>query len=137
MSKLSKKLVFIVDDDPDDRQIVLDALIENHPGLDYLFIPSAEELLLRLGTPGADRPQLILLDLNMPGIKGLQALKEIREERMFTQIPIIVLTTSTLDKDRELSYELGASCFLTKPYSYKKMVSVAHAIVTLWLLEDE
>ncbi len=55
---------------------------------------------------------------------------------MFTHIPIIVLTTSTLDKDRELSYELGASCFLTKPYSYKKMVSVADAIVTLWLLED-
>ncbi|MFI5194793.1 MAG: response regulator [Chitinophagales bacterium] len=137
MSKLSKKLVFIVDDDPDDRQIVLDALIENHPDLDYLFIPSAEELLVRLGTPGADRPQLILLDLNMPGIKGLQALKEIREKRMLTQIPIIVLTTSTLDKDRELSYELGASCFLTKPNTYKKMVLVAHAIVTLWLLEDE
>jgi CheY-like chemotaxis protein len=136
MSKLPQKLVFIVDDDPDDRQIVLDALVENHPGLDYLFIPSAEELLLRLGTPGADRPRLILLDLNMPGIKGLQALREIREKKVFAHIPIVVLTTSTLDKDRELSYELGASCFLTKPYTYKKMVSVANAIVTLWLSED-
>jgi CheY-like chemotaxis protein len=136
MSNLSNKLVFIVDDDPDDRQIILDALLENHPTLDYMFIDSAEELLLRLHNREAERPHLILLDLNMPGIMGLQALHEIRENKTFSQIPIIVLTSSTLERDRQLSYELGASCFLTKPQSYKQMVVVTHAIVTLWLFEN-
>lgn len=137
MANLSRKLIFIVDDDADDRKIILDALLENHPDLDHLFIPSAEELLTTLQASEIQRPDLILLDLNMPGIQGLQALKEIRGKKFFTQIPIVVLTTSTLDKDRELSYELGASCFLTKPHNYKKMLAVAAAIVTLWLREND
>ncbi len=132
MKNQSKNLVFIVDDDPDDRQIVLDAFLENHPQIDYEFIESAEDLMKKLNSPEADFPQLILLDLNMPGIMGLQALREIRSSKIFSQIPIVVLTTSSLGKDRTTSYDLGASCFLTKPDSYSKLVEIVNAVVRLW-----
>src|SRR5580693_7140416 len=121
MRNNSRKLVYIVDDDPDDRQIILDAFLENDSEIDYAFIESAEQLLENLNTDAANHPNLILLDLNMPGILGLQALKEIRGNKVFSQIPIIVLTTSTLTKDRKSSYEMGASCFLTKPDAYASL----------------
>jgi CheY-like chemotaxis protein len=134
MKDNSKNLIFIVDDDPDDRQIILDAFLENNADIDYVFITSAEELLENLKSADTEFPDLVLLDLNMPGILGLQALKEIRGNKSYSQIPIIVLTTSTLPRDRKSSYELGASCFLTKPDSYSKLVEIVNAIVVLWLL---
>jgi|SRR5580698_8155672 DNA-binding response OmpR family regulator len=136
MSRKSKNLVFIVDDDPDDRQIILEAFLENHPAIDYAFIETADELLLTLHREDTEFPNLILLDLNMPGILGLQALREMRGNKKFSQIPIIVLTTSTLDKDRSMSYEFGASCFLTKPDSYGKLVDIVNAIIRLWFFEN-
>jgi len=133
--KSNSHLIFIVDDDPDDRQIILDAFLERSPLIDYVFIENAETLLETLYSGEADFPALILLDLNMPGMLGLQALKEIRGNKHFSQIPVIVLTTSTLNQDRKTSYELGASCFLRKPDSFSELVELTDSIVKLWLHE--
>ncbi|HEY4286029.1 MAG TPA: response regulator [Puia sp.] len=133
--KSNSHLIFIVDDDPDDRQIILDAFLERSPLIDYVFIENAETLLETLYSGEADFPALILLDLNMPGMLGLQALKEIRGNKQFSQIPVIVLTTSTLNQDRKTSYELGASCFLRKPDSFSELVELTDSIVKLWLHE--
>jgi CheY-like chemotaxis protein len=132
MKPQNGKLIFIVDDDPDDRQIILEAFLKNNVQFDFEFINSAEELLTRLNKPETEFPDLLLLDLNMPGIMGLQALKEIRSNKKFSQIPIIVLTTSTLNTDRKMCYELGASCFLTKPDSFSTMIDYANAMIMLW-----
>jgi CheY-like chemotaxis protein len=136
MKSSATHLIFIVDDDPDDRQIILDAFLENSPQIDYVFIENAETLLENLYSDESDYPALILLDLNMPGMLGLQALKEIRNNKKFSQIPIIVLTTSTLNQDRKMSYELGASCFVRKPDSYGELVEITSSIVKLWLNEN-
>jgi CheY-like chemotaxis protein len=136
MKNNSSPLIFIVDDDPDDRQIILDAFLENSPQIDYVFIENAETLLENLHSQDTGYPALILLDLNMPGMLGLHALKEIRSNKKFSQIPIIVLTTSTLIQDRKTSYELGASCFLRKPDSYGELVEITSSIVKLWLHEN-
>lgn len=133
--KSNSHLIFIVDDDPDDRQIILDAFLERSPLIDYVFIENAETLLEMLYSGDSEFPALILLDLNMPGMLGLQALKEIRGNKQFSQIPIIVLTTSTLNQDRKTSYELGASCFLRKPDSFGELVELTDSIVKLWLHE--
>ena len=133
--KSNTRLIYIVDDDPDDRQIILDAFLENSPQIDYVFLENAETLMETLFTAEAELPALILLDLNMPGMLGLHALKEIRARRQFSQIPIIVLTTSTLHQDRKTSYELGASCFLRKPDSFTELVDITDSIVKLWLYE--
>jgi CheY-like chemotaxis protein len=134
--KNNSRLIFIVDDDPDDRQIILDAFLEKNPQIDYVFIENAENLLQTLYSDDAEFPALILLDLNMPGMLGLQALKEMRSNRKFSQIPIIVLTTSTLVQDRRASYELGAACFLRKPDSFGELVEITNSIVKLWLHKD-
>lgn len=133
--KSNTRLIYIVDDDPDDRQIILDAFLEKSPQIDYVFIENAETLLETLYNADAELPALILLDLNMPGMLGLHALKEIRGSRQFSQIPIIVLTTSALQQDRRMSYELGASCYLRKPDSFAELIEITDCIVKLWLHE--
>jgi CheY-like chemotaxis protein len=128
-----KNLVYIVDDDPDDRQIILDAFLENNTQMDYVFIENGDELMNTLAAcSDTEYPSLILLDLNMPGMLGMQALKEIKSNAQFNHIPTIVLTTSTLISDRSASYSLGANCFLSKPPSYTELVALTHAIAKLW-----
>ncbi len=128
-----KNLVYIVDDDPDDRQIILDAFLENNTAMDYVFIENGDELMQTLSGCGEDDfPSLILLDLNMPGMLGMQALKEIKQNPRYTHIPTIVLTTSTLISDRSASYSLGANCFLSKPASYSELVRITGCIAKLW-----
>ena len=75
-----KNLVYIVDDDPDDRQIILDAFLENNTQMDYVFIENGDELMKTLGAcADTEYPSLILLYLNMPGMLGMQALKHINQ----------------------------------------------------------
>jgi CheY-like chemotaxis protein len=132
-----KNLIFIVDDDPDDRQIILDAFLEHTNMLDYVFLEDGKELLETLASSEVnDYPSLIILDLNMPGMLGLQVLKEIRSNSGYSHIPIIVMTTSDLNTDRKHSYELGANCFLTKPKLYTELIKLTQSISTIWL-EDE
>ena len=129
-----KNLIFIVDDDPDDRQLILDAFLENNSAIDYVFIEDGLQLMDTLkATDPENYPALILLDLNMPGMMGLHVLKEIRENKNFAHIPTIILTTSTFSFDETSSYKLGASCFLKKPQSYKELLEISAAIIRLWL----
>ncbi len=130
----SKSIVFIVDDDPDDRQLILDSFVEVNPSIDCVFIENGEQLMETLAkTEPENYPSLILLDLNMPGMLGLHALKEIRSNKSYSHIPTIILTTSTFAQDESSSYKLGASCFLHKPQSYKELVEIAASIIRLWL----
>lgn len=133
MIQYEKKLVYIVDDDPDDRQVILDAFLENNAEFDYVFIESANELLQILQeTNASEYPSLILLDLNMPGMMGMQALKQIKGNKNFSRIPIVVLTTSTLKSDKKLSYEMGANCFISKPSRYRDLVKLTDSISKVW-----
>ncbi len=137
MKRTNDKLVYIVDDDPDDRQIILDAFLENKYLGDYSFIESGDQLLENLQDATVLFPSLIMLDLNMAGVMGLDALKEIRVQEQYSHIPIIVLTTSSLHMDRKLAYEYGANCFLRKPHSFPKLVTLADAIINLWLTDND
>ena len=134
MDIATKNLVYIVDDDPDDRQIILDAFLENNAEMDYVFAEDGSQLLQNLEEADDDSnlPTLILLDLNMPGMLGLQALKEIKGNKKFSSIPTIVLTTSVLPMDKKLSYEYGANCFLSKPAVYSELVSITKMIARLY-----
>jgi len=134
MGIVMKNLVYIVDDDPDDRQIILDAFLENNAEMDYVFAEDGTQLMQNLEEAGngSDWPTLILLDLNMPGMLGLQALKEIKGDKRFSSIPTIVLTTSTLPMDKKLSYEYGANCFLSKPPFYSELVNLTKMIARLY-----
>ena len=68
----------------------------------------------------------------MPGMLGIQALKKIKGNKQFAQIPIVVLTTSTLKSDKKLSYEMGANCFISKPSRYHELVTITDSISKVW-----
>jgi len=135
--RLLKHNVFIVDDDADDRESIRDAFLENKHHHEYIFMKDGVQLLNHLETRNDPNDlKIILLDLNMPGKDGKDVLKEIKTNKVWQPIPVIVLTTSSSEKDRDISYELGANCFVTKPSSYKELVDVTDCIARLWMPEN-
>jgi CheY-like chemotaxis protein len=77
-----------------------------------------------------------MLDLNMPGKDGREALRELKSMEAFQKIPTIVFTTSSSDRDKQMAYESGANCFVTKPDTFNKLVEVTGCILKLWLPEE-
>ncbi len=128
--------VLIVDDDADDREIIRDAFMSSSNHLEYIFLESGDALLdyLKANSQSA-LPSLILLDLNMPGMDGREALKEIKENNAFQHIPTVIFTTSSSPRDKQMAYQLGANCFVTKPDTFNELVDVTGAISKLWLLK--
>ena len=134
MIQSAQQSVFIVDDDEDDRVTMRDAFIENQHKHNYVFMQSGDQLIGHFADDNFKKhPSLILLDLNMPGRDGRDVLKEIKKNDDLRPIPVIVVTTSSSAKDREMSYKLGANCFVTKPDSYQALVALTDAIAKLWL----
>jgi len=130
----AKHSVFIVDDDEDDRESIRDAFLENKHYQNYVFMHSGDQLMGHFSDASVpNNPSLILLDLNMPGKDGKEVLKEMKRNDQLKPIPIIVITTSSSSADREMSYQLGANCFITKPDSYKELLEVTDSIAKLWL----
>ena len=129
-----KFTVIIADDDADDREIVRDAFMNGGEHQEYVFVENGDKLMEYLQQSSPDRfTSLILLDLNMPGKDGRETLKELKSDKRFHQIPIIVFTTSSSYRDKQTSYDLGANCFVTKPDTFDKLVELARAISKLWL----
>ena len=134
MKKPDPHAVYMVDDDPDDRQVVYEAFQEMETVTNLSLLRSGIELMEKLESASISNfPSLILLDLNMPGKDGREVLKEIKGNKLLRQIPVIIFTTSSHDKDKKMCYQLGANGFVTKPKSYKVLVDTLHSIVRLWL----
>lgn len=142
--------ILIADDDPDDQFLIREALeeaLENVTGLtlNLISVECGEDLLdflyqkqqfsSEMPSP-ADlnpRPDLILLDLNMPNMTGAEVLKQIKADPLLKQIPIVILTTSKAQEDVFESYDLGASGFITKPVTYQALVEVMKSLEFYWI----
>ncbi|MEM9856023.1 MAG: response regulator [Bacteroidota bacterium] len=124
--------LMIAEDDLDDRLLLKDALEENNfSSSDTQFAGNGEELITLLST--ADQlPDLIMLDLNMPKKDGREALKEIRGNREWKHIPIIIFTTSNDEKDIKYSYREGGNTFITKPARFSDLVDTLGTLKTYW-----
>lgn len=127
-----KHTIFIVDDDADDRDAIMDAFMHNKPESDFGLMSSGDELLKKLRSAG-HYPSLILLDLNMPGKDGKAVLEEIKTDKELRHIPVIVLTTSASVKEKSAAYKLGANCFVTKPDTFTQFIKITDSIARLWL----
>ena len=130
--------ILMAEDDPDDRMLMRDALLENNIVNTISFVENGEELLDYLykkgkfSTQEANRPGLILLDLNMPKIDGREALKQIKSDPSLKKIPIIVFTTSKAEEDITWSYNLGVNSFISKPSKFSDLVQVTRHIGNYW-----
>jgi CheY-like chemotaxis protein len=128
-----KYSILIVDDDADDREILRDAFMTQDGQRQYVFFENGDALLDYLHKNQEELPSLILMDLNMPGKDGREALKEIKSDQKLQHIPTVVFTTSSSQRDKQTSYSLGANCFITKPDTFNKLVELANSISRLWL----
>lgn len=139
MSSNKDHLILMAEDDADDRLLVQDAFAECGNGNAVRFVADGEELvdyLLRRGkyqqVGESPRPDLILLDLNMPRKDGREALKEIRAHAELRCVPVVVFTTSRADTDIAKVYELGANSFITKPAAFDTLVATMSNITGYW-----
>ena len=133
-------VILMADDDADDRLLAKDALAECRLANELHFVENGEELLDYLQRRGkyeqlvpAPRPSLILLDLNMPKMDGREALKAIKGDKALHDIPIVVLSTSSLDQDIVRSYQLGVNSFITKPVTFPGLVDAMNVLGRYWL----
>ncbi|MCL1465918.1 response regulator [Argonema galeatum] len=134
-----KCTILVADDDPDDRLLLEDALTETKLAGNLYFVEDGEELMDYLLHKGkyinpssSPRPELILLDLNMPRKDGREALKEIKSTPSLRQIPIVVLTTSKAEEDIYRTYDLGVNSFVSKPVSYEGLLELVQKIGIYW-----
>jgi CheY-like chemotaxis protein len=133
--------ILICDDDEDDRMLTQQALEDAHISNALRFVEDGEQLLDYLyqrgafagETGAAPRPGLILLDLNMPTMDGREALRLIKQDSTLLDIPVVVLTTSSLDEDIIKSYKLGVNSFITKPVTFSGLVEAMNVLGRYWL----
>ena len=134
------RVILVAEDDEDDRMLALDALRDADAPHDVHFAVDGQDLLDYLrhegryadGRVDAPRPEIILLDLNMPRKDGREALAEIKADASLRQIPVVVLTTSRDQEDVFHTYDLGVNSFITKPNTFAGLVDLMRTWTRYW-----
>lgn len=140
MTEEINKTIFLLADDDEDYYIILkNAFLQLKIACDLRWVKDGEELmdyLLRrnqyVNPVSSPKPDLILLDINMPKKNGIEALKEIKTTPLISCIPVVMLTASNDNRDVMTSYCSGASSFITKPISFKELLSVIEILTQYW-----
>jgi len=129
--------VLLVEDNPGDVRLTQEALTDGKILNNISVVEDGVEALQYLKREGkysrVARPDLVLLDLNLPKKDGREVLREIKGDDTLRRIPIVILTTSKEEQDIFKSYDLGASCFITKPVDLDQFIEVVHSIENFWL----
>jgi two-component system response regulator len=132
--------ILVAEDDPDDRDLTREAFAAAGAGGDLRFVEDGQELLdylYRRGPYAADgaapRPDLLLLDLNMPRLDGRAALRQIKADPELRLMRVVILTTSRAAEDVVAAYEISASSYITKPASYRHLLEVVETLARYWL----
>jgi len=132
-------IILLAEDDPDDCYLISEALSESNMSHRLFIVHNGEELMGYLHNLGKysdteewPRPELILLDLNMPFKDGITALGEIKSDPQLKRIPVVALTTSESEEDISKTYDLGVSGFVTKPLAFSGLVDVMRSLGSYW-----
>ena len=137
-------MILLVEDNPDDEALTLRALKKNNilnevvvardgvEALDFLFGAGAHA-----GRDLARMPEVILLDINLPRINGLEVLEKIRANERTRLLPVVILTTSNEEQDKLKSYTLGANSFIRKPVDFQQFSEAIRHLGIYWLLLNQ
>ncbi|HFD87465.1 MAG TPA: response regulator [Gammaproteobacteria bacterium] len=138
------KILLLVEDNPDDEALTLRALRKHNLANQIVVARDGQEALDFLFGQGAysDRdtsilPQVILLDLKLPKIDGLQVLERLRADPTTRPIPVVILTSSSEEQDMIRSYDLGANSYVRKPVDFSQFIEAARQLGLYWLVLNE
>ena len=137
---MNNKPILLVDDNPDDVTFTLRAFKQNNMANKIVVAVDGEQALQMLLPEDAAQPfhpALVLLDLKLPKVGGLEVLRRIRADPRTQSLPIVVLTTSSEDADIASSYRLGANSFVRKPVVFSEFLSAANILGVYWLLVNQ
>lgn len=141
---MKPKIILLVEDNPDDEELTLMAFQESNilnqvvvardgvEALDYLFATGKYT-----GRDLAQVPQLILLDLKLPRLDGLEVLRRLRADPRTSLLPVVILTSSSEDEDMLRSYQLHANSYVRKPVEFKQFAAAVKQMGLYWLLLNE
>ncbi len=141
---MKSKTILLVEDNPDDVQLTLRALKKSNimnevvvvqdgiEALDYLFGTGKYQ-----GRDSKILPQVVLLDLKMPRMDGLEVLQRLRKDERTKLQPVVILTTSSEDRDRVESYKLGANSYIRKPVDFNQFSEAVRQLGLYWLVLNE
>ena len=143
-SQIDNKVILLVEDNPDDERLTLRAFEKKKmlnpvvvardgvEALAYLFATGIHE-----GRDTSVMPAVILLDLKLPKVDGLEVLRQVRADERTKRIPVVVLTSSKEQQDLVASYDLGANSYIRKPVDFEKFVEASGFLGMYWLMLNE
>lgn len=144
MSQQNEVEILLVEDSPYDAELTLRALKSNHLANRVIVVRDGEEALDFIFARGAFRdrrvehiPRVILLDLKLPKVDGLEVLKAVKNDPRTRFIPVVVLTSSKEEKDIVESYQLGANSYIVKPVDFDKFIDAVNSLGLYWLLLNQ
>jgi CheY-like chemotaxis protein len=129
--------ILLVEDNEDDELLTLRALKKNNILNEVVVAHDGVEALERLFTPNAQLPQVVLLDLNLPRLGGLEVLRKIREDARTKLLPVVMLTSSKEEEDVARSYALGANAYVRKPVEFSEFSEAVKTLGLFWLLLNQ
>jgi two-component system, response regulator len=138
------KVILLVEDDPDDVELTMRVLRKSPLGNPIVVARDGGEALDYLRGTGAhagrdprELPQVVLLDLNLPVIDGLEVLRLIRADERIRRVPVVILTSSEEDRDKLLGYDLGANSYVKKPVDFEQFSEAVNRLGLYWFLVNE
>lgn len=141
---MEEKVILLVEDDPDDEALTLRALRDHHITNEVLVVRDGAEALEYLFATGAYAgrdpgvmPQVVLLDLKLPKLDGLEVLAHLRADPRTKRLPVVILTSSDEEQDRLNSYDLGANSYVRKPVDFGEFTGAVRQLGLYWLLLNQ
>ena len=144
MTNINAVEIVIVEDDPRDAELTLRALKKNNLANNVLVAEDGEEALDFFFCRGKyesrsfeNPPKVVLLDLKLPKVSGLEVLRQVKGDKRFSHIPIVVVTSSREEPDMKEAYDLGVNSYVVKPVDFDKFVSAMSNLGLYWLLVNQ
>lgn len=140
---MKTKHILIVDDSPRDTEMTLDALLQYNLANEVTTLRDGVEALDYMYRRGAyagrvdPDPAVILLDLKMPRVDGLEVLRQLKADNHFRMIPVVVMTSSREDKDLDECYKLGVNAYVVKPLNFHEFIEAIKTLGAFWAVLNE
>jgi len=141
MNKASTVEILVIEDDPNDQELIMRVLKKHNMANQMILLKDGAEALDFLFPKNKERreidhPKVILLDLKLPKVDGLEVLRRLKSDEFTKKIPVVILTSSKEERDLSSAYELGVNSYVTKPIRFEEFAKVVSDLGMYWILTN-